>query len=217
MNTKESKTDKDDLWAIFQHLKAVRPSERKFRLFSCYYWEEYAKLGLDWAKQKRREDLERTTFYTHTISHFKKLIKATWNAKKYADGLIDKANLVDIAKGWIVYDESGVSAASQTIDRAVKDNKPESGRVVNVLGLLEELFGDPLWTAVPSVEKNWLTPSVIQIATECYANQDFSGMPILADALEDAGCEDADILSHCRGRNEHLRGCWVLDLLLDKE
>ena len=42
-------------------------------------------------------------------------------------------------------------------------------------------------------------------------------MPILADALQDAGCDNEDILSHCRGEGPHVRGCWVLDLLFDKK
>jgi hypothetical protein len=41
-------------------------------------------------------------------------------------------------------------------------------------------------------------------------------MPILADALQDAGCEDEALLSHCRGDSPHVRGCWVVDLLLGK-
>jgi len=41
-------------------------------------------------------------------------------------------------------------------------------------------------------------------------------MPILADALEDAGCTDAAILEHCRGPGPHVRGCWVVDLILGK-
>jgi hypothetical protein len=41
-------------------------------------------------------------------------------------------------------------------------------------------------------------------------------MPILGDALEDAHCNDADILDHCRERAEHVRGCWVVDSILGK-
>jgi hypothetical protein len=44
----------------------------------------------------------------------------------------------------------------------------------------------------------------------------FERLPILADALQDAGCENADILDHCRGPGPHARGCWVVDLILDK-
>ncbi|OWK46791.1 hypothetical protein FRUB_00490 [Fimbriiglobus ruber] len=41
-------------------------------------------------------------------------------------------------------------------------------------------------------------------------------MPILADALEDAGCDNIDLLAHCRGTGPHVRGCWAIDLILDK-
>jgi hypothetical protein len=42
-------------------------------------------------------------------------------------------------------------------------------------------------------------------------------MPILADALQDAGCDNDDILDHCRDSNgAHTRGCWVVDILLGK-
>jgi hypothetical protein len=48
-------------------------------------------------------------------------------------------------------------------------------------------------------------------------SRDFGAMPILADALHDAGCDNADILDHCRGPGPHVRGCWVVDLVLGKE
>jgi hypothetical protein len=50
-----------------------------------------------------------------------------------------------------------------------------------------------------------------------YASRDFSAMPILADALQDAGCDSDDVLNHCRGEDSHVRGCWVVDLVLSKE
>ena len=45
---------------------------------------------------------------------------------------------------------------------------------------------------------------------------DYGGLPVLADALEEAGCTDADLLAHCRSGGGHLRGCWAVDLLLGK-
>jgi hypothetical protein len=55
------------------------------------------------------------------------------------------------------------------------------------------------------------------LAQGIYTDRDFSAMPILADALQDAGCENDDVLAHCRDANQlHARGCWVLDLLLGK-
>jgi hypothetical protein len=68
-----------------------------------------------------------------------------------------------------------------------------------------------------TVESRWLTwngGTVRCIAQAIYEDHRFEEMPILADALEDAGCADAALLMHCRGAAPHARGCWVLDLLL---
>jgi hypothetical protein len=51
-----------------------------------------------------------------------------------------------------------------------------------------------------------------------YDSRDFGAMPMLADVLQDAGCTSDDILDHCRdGKQIHVRGCWVVDLVLGKE
>jgi hypothetical protein len=62
----------------------------------------------------------------------------------------------------------------------------------------------------------WFTSTVGEMATHIYDNRDFGAMPILADALQEAGCEDAQILNHCRANRPHARGCWVLDAVLGK-
>jgi hypothetical protein len=79
---------------------------------------------------------------------------------------------------------------------------------------LRELVGNPLRLA--TITSAWLTANVVSIAQAIYAERAFERMPILADALEDAGCTNADILEHCRGGGEHVRGCWVVDLVLGK-
>jgi hypothetical protein len=63
----------------------------------------------------------------------------------------------------------------------------------------------------------WLTPTVTNLVQAIYDERAFGRMPILADALEQAGCTNAELLSHCRGQGPHVRGCWVVDLLLGKE
>jgi hypothetical protein len=63
----------------------------------------------------------------------------------------------------------------------------------------------------------WRTDTALSLARQMYESRDFSALPILADALQDAGCDNADILSHCRSYGPHVRGCWVVDLLLGKE
>jgi hypothetical protein len=63
----------------------------------------------------------------------------------------------------------------------------------------------------------WLTSDVLALARGIYDDRAFDRMPILADALQDAGCDSDAILSHCRDPQQvHVRGCWVVDLLLGK-
>jgi hypothetical protein len=64
---------------------------------------------------------------------------------------------------------------------------------------------------------NWFTSTARELAEYIYTSREFTAMPILADALQDAGCEDQQILNHCRAGKQHARGCWVLDAILGKE
>jgi hypothetical protein len=77
--------------------------------------------------------------------------------------------------------------------------------------LLCELLGNPFRPML--VNPDWLTSTVVSLAEGIYADRSFDRLPILADALQDAGCENDDILDHCRQPGEHVRGCWVVDLL----
>jgi hypothetical protein len=72
----------------------------------------------------------------------------------------------------------------------------------------------PIPLAVDWLHRNDAT--VRRIAEAIYVEDAFDRLPILADALEDAGCDNADILNHCRQAGEHVRGCWVVDLVLGK-
>jgi hypothetical protein len=71
--------------------------------------------------------------------------------------------------------------------------------------------------SVVTLNPSWLTSTVVALAQQMYDSRDFSAMPILADALQDAGYDDTDILEHCRGPGPHVRGCFVVDRLLNKE
>jgi hypothetical protein len=66
-------------------------------------------------------------------------------------------------------------------------------------------------------EAAWRTENVMLLAEGIQKNAAFDRLPILADALQDAGCDAAAILNHCRGPGPHVRGCWVVDLVLGKE
>jgi hypothetical protein len=88
--------------------------------------------------------------------------------------------------------------------------------------LLREVLGDaPRRDACPACDhapawRAWEGGTVPRLAARVYAERDFAALPVLADALEDAGCADAALLGHLRGRGPHVRGCWAVDLLLDQ-
>jgi len=83
-------------------------------------------------------------------------------------------------------------------------------------GFLRDIFG-PLAYRNIELEQHWKNRTVQTLAQAIYDERAFDRMPILADALEDAGCHSQAMLSHCRQAVEHCRGCWVIDLLLRKE
>jgi hypothetical protein len=109
-------------------------------------------------------------------------------------------------------------------DYSWNDNRiwPDSHCEVSMLAeqqeqtkLLRDIFGNPFRPI--TFNPSWLTSTVTALARQMYDSRDFSAMPILADALQDSGCDNAEILEHCRGPGPHVRGCWVVDKLLAKE
>ena len=83
--------------------------------------------------------------------------------------------------------------------------------------LLHDIFGNPFHPLfVDPALLTWSAATIPKLAQGIYTDRAFDRLPILADALEDAGCDNADILAHCRSGGEHVRGCWVVDLILGK-
>jgi hypothetical protein len=83
------------------------------------------------------------------------------------------------------------------------------------VAILRDIIGNPFRQVAFS--RLWRTDTALTLARQMYDTRDFSAMPILADALQDAGCDNDEILSHCRGDRPHVRGCWVVDLVSGKE
>jgi hypothetical protein len=81
--------------------------------------------------------------------------------------------------------------------------------------VLRCIFGNPFRPC--SINHSWLTSTAFALANSIYSEKAFDRMPILADALQDAGCDNEEILTHCRSQGPHSRGCWCVDLLLDKK
>ena len=82
------------------------------------------------------------------------------------------------------------------------------------LQLVRCIFGNPFRPV--KCNRKWRTDTVVALAQGIYDDRAFDRMPILADALQDAGCDSDDILDHCRDTGPHARGCWVVDLVLGK-
>jgi hypothetical protein len=80
--------------------------------------------------------------------------------------------------------------------------------------LIRDIFGNPFRPV--SFSPEWRTSTAVAIARGMYESREFGAMPILADALQDAGCDSGEVLDHCRGPGPHVRGCWVVDLVLGK-
>lgn len=83
-------------------------------------------------------------------------------------------------------------------------------------GYLRDIYHNP-FKPMPILDPRWLTANVCDLAESIYENNGFHLIGILGDALMDAGCDDEQIMQHCYNGMEHVKGCWVVDLILGKE
>jgi len=94
-------------------------------------------------------------------------------------------------------------------------NRTPEASVALHLALFRDIFGNPFRPI--GFDPMWRSDTALSLAKQMYESRDFSAMPILADALQDAGCDNDDIFDHCRDASGvHVRGCWVVDMLLGK-
>ena len=164
-------------------------------------------------------------------------------AEQYADGLVDRENLVlarDKArevKGILngptqtpfqraanaAFDttrDTGSSASKNAPYEAARalnfddHNRFDEGELRQQAHLIRCIFGNPF--RLVFLDSVWLTPNVVVLAQTIYDDRAFDRMPILGEVIEEAGCDNTDILDHCRSQIEHVRGCWVVDALLGK-
>ncbi len=120
---------------------------------------------------------------------------AAWEAGSHAAFVVGKA------------EGSPSFNAGRDVERAAQAN------------LLRDIFG-PLPFRPVTVHPHtlaWNDRLVVRLSQAIYDERRWGDMPILSDALLDAGCDDDEVLAHCRSGGEHVRGCWVIDLLLGKQ
>ncbi len=116
----------------------------------------------------------------------------------------------------VTYQDAFSTAASRAAEAVaqarLRTRKAEEALQVT---LLRDIFGNPFRPV--AFDPTWQTDTAVSLARTMYEEREFSAMPILADALQDAGCDSDDMLAHCRDPNGvHVRGCWVVDLVLGK-
>jgi len=136
----------------------------------------------------------------HTLDEESRRAVDLWD--RHAEGLATSDEVGKAIVGWCDPGDLAWSAAIEGDEAAQA-------------ALLREIVGNP-FLPVP-LDPAWLTSTVQNLAAAIYTDRAFDRLPILADALEDAGCTNADVLGHCRGPGPHVLGCWVVDLLLGKE
>lgn len=132
----------------------------------------------------------------------------------------DPAGILGLAFGLVPFGTRlllrQVAAATRAAESPGADPAALSTRHAGQARLLRELHGPAV--VRPTFEDGWRTESVVGLARAVADGPAFDRLPMLADALEDAGCDDATILAHCRDGNPiHGRGCWVVDLVLGRE
>jgi hypothetical protein len=155
---------------------------------------------------------------------------AIMQGEQFADGMIDKQTLLRAgnaarsssksvghtakAARCCAYGDAYLAALFAT-DQVVQCC---TNNIADLAALVRDIFGNPFRPV--TIDPSWLAwndGTVVKLAQGIYDDRTFDCLPILADALEEAGCDKADILTHCRQPGEHMRGCWVVDLLLGKE
>jgi hypothetical protein len=171
------------------------------------------------ASSRASEAIDRAPPYSNDIFMTNSTFSALENALSHPDRVVDNRTETMVTYAtWsaeraaeaIAYADLGV--ASDDWRCVFRDEKAVQA------GLLRCIFGNPFRPL--TLDPAWLTwhdGLLVSMARQMYDSRDFSDMPILADALEEAGCANADILVHLRGPGPHVRGCWVVDLLLGKE
>jgi hypothetical protein len=161
--------------------------------------------------------------------------QAIETAERFADEQVTREQL-DTAerRAWRVSEEAlrtmdwPLSSASWVACCAASRSAPRAARKVaavllpgggvNRIVILRDIIGNP-FRPVPSLDPSvlaWNDGPVPRIAQAIYDERRFGDMPVLADALLDAGCDDEALIAHCRSAGPHLRGCWAVDRILGK-
>lgn len=196
-------------------LRQLRPktSERRLRLFACgccrQVWPLLAASARAAITLVERfvegQAVASEVFAARSIAQTTAGTSAAWAAEA-----------IITLTAWDTAD--AVHVVAQHAARALRDaanqtdwtiaRRRQSALLLDILGKLDQpIVFNPRWLS-------WQDGTVRKLAEVIYREHRFADMPILGDALEEAGCDRTDILDHCRLHPEHARGCWLVDALL---
>lgn len=176
-------------------VKALYPrgvSDRKWRLFLAEFWR--------WQAGK--------------LASADELFARSVDMEYWAEvGKLPKGQRPSRSRSVVFFNKDAFESVCRTVEAPIWIGG-RSDATTRQCEILRELFGNPFRR--PAMDLRWFTSDVVDVARGIYADRAFERLPILADALMDAGCEDERIIGHCRADTAHVRGCWLLDLVLSK-
>jgi hypothetical protein len=209
--------DPDEMY--FRAVAQLKSSARKKDLFclACarLIWnllEDDARKPFQWLEEHVGER-EQPRSTGHVRELFEGAARSLYDAHHRREGGVSGAAVhvaYDFWAGWYEYAFPNL-CEDYAIFRDVLGEKPHN----LLVSIIRDTFGNPFRPVTFAHE--WHTSTAVAIARQMYESCNFSPMPILADALQDAGCDNEDILNHCRQPGAHVRGCWVVDAVLDKK
>jgi hypothetical protein len=214
-----------------------KPGDRKLRLFSCACCRRIWALLKD---ERSRNAVETAERYVDGIAEERERHAAEYAAGRASDDAetnqyladaIAATSSTDAALGTLLLDEvakdAKITASHARFASLFAAGHVWGAPINDALAavtmkekqaqsdLLRDIIGNPFHLV--TIDCLLLNPAVVQFAQSIYKNGSFGQMLLLADTLEVAGCTNTEVIEHCRGPGPHVRGCWVLDLLLGKE
>jgi hypothetical protein len=230
------------IWNKFQ--RARKDSRRKMRLYACACCRRAQNLLTDPGSRDALDLGEQFADGLISPQASRRARSAAQAAYKIALAAVEEANRASIGRNAYealyapmeaasaatqVFNADGGTAAANAADAIAhaafaRPKAPTTSKVYEAARkaeekaqavILRELFGNPFRPTV--LDPAWRTATVVRLAQVLCDERRFEDLPILADALEEAGCTNGDMLDHLRGPGPHVLGCWAVDAVLGKE
>jgi hypothetical protein len=205
---------------MLDYLRGKRVSDRKLRLFAVACCRRIWNLLID---ERSRKAVEAADEYADASVGRERLVGARDEAREVKASLHGQTQTPFQRAANAAFDatrETGGSAATNAAAEAARALSIENhdyfdlGERREQANLLRCIFGNPFRSE--SLDPAWVTPNVVVLAQTVYDDRAFDRMTILGDDIEECGCDNTEIIDHCRSKTEHVRGCWVVDALLGK-